>query len=72
MSDRGRDVSVQHELRKGPVQGRWGWEKEVAGRIYKEGKTAEMVQKSTIFWDITPCSPLSVNRRVHLQGRKIS
>jgi hypothetical protein len=32
--------------------------------------------KSTIFWDITPCSPLSVNRRFggtyrfHLQGRK--
>jgi hypothetical protein len=31
--------------------------------------------KSTIFWDITPCSPLSVNRRfggtyrLHLQGR---
>jgi hypothetical protein len=34
--------------------------------------------KSTIFWDITPCSQLSVNRRfggtysLHLQGRKIS
>jgi hypothetical protein len=34
--------------------------------------------KSTIFWDITPCSPLSVNRRfggtyrLHLQVRKIS
>jgi hypothetical protein len=32
--------------------------------------------KSTIFWDITPCGPLSVNRcfggtyRLHLQGRK--
>jgi hypothetical protein len=32
--------------------------------------------KSTIFWDITLCSPLSVNRsfggtyRLHLQGRK--
>jgi hypothetical protein len=32
--------------------------------------------KSTIFWDITPCSPLSVNRRfggtysLQLQGRK--
>jgi hypothetical protein len=37
-----------------------------------------VVMKSTIFWDITPCSPLSVNRRFegtyrhHLQGRKIS
>jgi hypothetical protein len=35
-------------------------------------------QKSTIFWDITPCSPLEVNRlfggtyRLHLQGRRIS
>jgi hypothetical protein len=35
-----------------------------------------VVMKSTIFWDITPCSPLSVNRRfggtyrLHLQGRK--
>jgi hypothetical protein len=34
--------------------------------------------KSIIFWDITPCSPLSVNRRfggtyrLYLQGRKIS
>jgi hypothetical protein len=34
--------------------------------------------KSTIFWDITPRSPLSVNRRfggthhLHLHGRKIS
>jgi hypothetical protein len=34
--------------------------------------------KSTIFWDITPCSPLSVYRRfggtyrLHLQGQKIS
>jgi hypothetical protein len=35
-----------------------------------------VVVKSTIFWDITPCSPLNVNRhfggtyRLHLQGRK--
>jgi hypothetical protein len=35
-----------------------------------------VVMKSTIFWDITPCSPLSVNRRfggtygLHFQGRK--
>jgi hypothetical protein len=34
--------------------------------------------KSTIFWDITPCTPLKVNRCFgetycfHLQGRKIS
>jgi hypothetical protein len=34
--------------------------------------------KSTIFWDITPCSPLNVNRsfggtyRLHLQDRRIS
>jgi hypothetical protein len=37
-----------------------------------------LVMKSTIFWDITPCNPLKVNRRfggtycLHLQGRKIS
>jgi hypothetical protein len=37
-----------------------------------------VVMKSTIFWDITPCSPLEVNRRFggtyrfHLQGRRIS
>jgi hypothetical protein len=24
---------------------------------------AAVVMKSTIFWDITPCSPLKVNRR---------
>jgi hypothetical protein len=34
--------------------------------------------KSTILWDITPCSPLEVNRRfgriykLHLEGRRIS
>jgi hypothetical protein len=34
-------------------------------------------QSHTVFWDITPCSPLSVNRRfvgtyrLHLQGRRI-
>jgi hypothetical protein len=33
-----------------------------------------VVTKATIFWDITPCSPLKVNRRfggtyrLHLQG----
>jgi hypothetical protein len=37
-----------------------------------------VVMKSTIFGDITPCSPLKVNRRfrgtfrLHLQGRRIS
>jgi uncharacterized protein YjiK len=37
-----------------------------------------VVMKSTIFWDIKPCSPLKVNRffggkyRLHLQGRRIS
>jgi hypothetical protein len=37
-----------------------------------------VVMKSPIFWDITPCSPLQLNRRfegtcrLHLQGRKIS
>jgi hypothetical protein len=35
-----------------------------------------VVMNSTIFWDITPCSPLSVNPRfggtygLHLQGRR--
>jgi hypothetical protein len=37
-----------------------------------------VVTKSSIFWDITPCSPLKVKRRfggtyrIHLQGRRIS
>jgi hypothetical protein len=37
-----------------------------------------VIMKSAIFWDITPCSPLSVNRcfrgtsRLHLRGREIS
>jgi hypothetical protein len=35
-----------------------------------------VAMQSTIYWDITPCSPLSVNRRfggtycLHLHGRK--
>jgi hypothetical protein len=37
-----------------------------------------VVMKGTIFWDVTPFSPLSANRRfggtyrLHLKGRKIS
>jgi hypothetical protein len=37
-----------------------------------------VVVKSCIFWDVTPCSPLKLNRRfggtcrLHLQGRRIS
>jgi hypothetical protein len=37
-----------------------------------------VVMKGSIFWDITPCSPLEVNRRfggkcrLYLQGRRIS
>jgi hypothetical protein len=35
-------------------------------------------KKSTVFWDMTPCSPLKVNRRfggtyrLHFQGRRIN
>jgi hypothetical protein len=38
---------------------------------------AAMFMKISIIWDITPCSPLKVNRRfggtcrLHLQGRRI-
>jgi hypothetical protein len=37
-----------------------------------------VVMKSSIFWDITPCSPLKVNRhfgrtcRIYFKGRRIS
>jgi hypothetical protein len=37
-----------------------------------------VVMKGSIFWDITPCSPLKINRcfwgtySLHLQGRRIS
>jgi hypothetical protein len=37
-----------------------------------------VVMKNTIFWGMTPCSPLSANRRFgrtyrfHLQGQRIS
>jgi hypothetical protein len=37
-----------------------------------------VVMKSTIFWDITPCTPMKVNRRfggkccIHVQDRRIS
>jgi hypothetical protein len=40
------------------------------------GVFTAVVLKSTIFWDMTPCSPLSYNRRfggtyrLHLQGRR--
>jgi hypothetical protein len=38
----------------------------------------EVVMKSIVIWDITPCSPLKVNRsfggkyRLHLHGQRIS
>jgi hypothetical protein len=37
-----------------------------------------VVMKNSVFWDITPCSPLKVKRRMgetcrlHLQGRRVS
>jgi hypothetical protein len=46
-------------------------------RELQKTKQKDML-KSTIIWDITPCSPLKVNRRfggtcrLHLQGRIIS
>jgi hypothetical protein len=44
-------------------------------KVKNVGFTA-VVMKSIIFWDMTPCSPLSYNRRfrgaycLHLQGRR--
>jgi hypothetical protein len=41
-------------------------------------KEEEFLTESTLFWEITPCSPLKVNRRfggmyhLRLQGRSIS
>jgi hypothetical protein len=46
--------------------------------LQKSMKTLSQNMKSCIFWDITPRSPLNVNRRfggtyhLHLWGRKIS
>jgi hypothetical protein len=46
-------------------------------RISVGFEVTAVVMKSTIFWDIMPCSPLSVNRRfggtyhLYLQGRKL-
>jgi hypothetical protein len=52
------------------------------GMKYKENVGFEViiavVMKSSVFWDITPYSPLKVNRRfrgtywIHLQGGRIS
>jgi hypothetical protein len=50
------------------------------GNLYTAGfeVLTAVVMKSTVFWDITPCSPLKVNRhfggayRLHLKGRTIS
>jgi hypothetical protein len=47
-------------------------------RILLKGVGCEVLTAVVIFWDITPCSPLKVNRRfggtcrLHLQGRIIS
>jgi hypothetical protein len=63
--------SVLHML---PERGRWASKTE-KNKVGFEVLTA-VVMKSTIFWDISTCSPLSVNRLFggiycfHLQGRK--
>jgi hypothetical protein len=50
--------------------------KQNIGHVGFEVLTA-VVMKSTVFWDITPCSPLKANRRfggtyrLHLHGRNM-
>jgi hypothetical protein len=52
------------------------WHPKIPHRVGFEVFTA-VVMKSVIFWDMTPCSPLSCTRRfggtycLHLQGRRI-
>jgi hypothetical protein len=52
--------------------------KELARTVVGFEVLTAVVKKSTIFWDITPCSPLKFNRRfggthrLCLQGRRIS
>jgi hypothetical protein len=52
--------------------------KHLPGGTENKHKNLHQIVKSTIFWDITPFSPLKVNRRfgvtyhLHLQGRSIS
>jgi hypothetical protein len=54
-----------------------GFQIETRDKIFKAGFEVliAVVMKSTFFWDITPFSPLKVNRRfgetygLHLQGR---
>jgi hypothetical protein len=54
-----------------------GREADNSSPLWFEVLTA-VIMKSTIFWDITPCSPLKVNRclggtcRLSFQGRRIS
>jgi hypothetical protein len=54
-----------------------GLRKNMKNLVGFEDLTAALL-KSTIFWDIAPCSPLRDNRRfggtyrLHLQGQKIS
>jgi hypothetical protein len=77
-------VSYTGEFYGGVGKGRGGkvsfqvqnYEYSVPGHLVGFEVFTAVVTKSTIFWDITTCSPLSVSRRfggtyrLHLQSRK--
>jgi hypothetical protein len=72
-----RTTGLYHKVQNKGTKSQINWTRYFSGLVGFEVPTA-VVMKSTIFWDITPCSPLSFNRhfgeiyRLHLQGQKIS
>jgi hypothetical protein len=63
------------------VRSFWGQPRKPSINVVSAAEIADLNKlrmESTIFWDITPCSPLKVNRhfggayRLQLQGRRIS
>jgi hypothetical protein len=68
-----RRTLILKDLSVSDVKGRTLWTAGLWFEVF-----TEVVIKSTVFWNITLCSPLNVNRRfggkyrLHIQGRRIS
>jgi hypothetical protein len=73
-------VLLRHQIKEDKMNGTRSMHTKFLSEYLKEEdhmNTIYLFVKNTIFWDITPCSPLKVNRSfgrtylLHLQGQKI-
>jgi hypothetical protein len=74
-------LNMQHRIARTETQGKHHTDTRLTIQHERQDNnksTAIRITESINFWDITPCSPLSVNRcfggtyRLHLEGQEIS